>query len=302
MLGVNHIVKNVERSVAFYRDVIGLDMPKPPKPFANVPWEPGAQSRSAFLYIPGSALWVVLTEYKDIDRKAAHPHFQDPGAASLVLWARDMDAMMTKLKAAHAHINSKGGDPGEIPGPNGMHTRGVFVEDPDGFFLEIAERNPAPSTTAPYSSNIIGGGLEAIVADLNQTLQIYHDVLGFQTSKPTEWDGTKLMMGTAGTPGGQFRRSVATIAGASGTSVTVAFMEFKDINRRPMHTRVQDPGTAILLVFVTNFDVTVSELKAAGITVISKNGDSVMNGTAVCRLRDPNNLFLELTQVQEARL
>ena len=300
VLGFNHIVNNVERSVEFYRDVIGLDMPKPPQPFAAIPWmtergsTPGAQSRSAFLYIPGSALWVVLTDYRDIDRKAAHPRFQDPGAASLILWVRDMDAMMAKLKAAHAHINSLGGEPGVIPGPNGTHTRVVFVQDPDGFFLEIAERTPAPATTAPYSSNVIGGGLEVIVADLDQTLHIYRDILGFHTSKPTEWDGTKLMMDTAGTPGGQFRRSAATIPGATGTPLTMAFMEFKAISRKALHTRVQDPGTAILQLFVSNFDATISELNAVGLAVILKSGEP--GQIKVCVMRDPNNLYLELVQ------
>jgi catechol 2,3-dioxygenase-like lactoylglutathione lyase family enzyme len=306
VLGFNHIVNNVERSVEFYRDVIGLGMTEAPKPFAAIPWNmdmgntPGAQSRSALLYIPGSTPLILgLTEYRDIDRKAAHPRFQDPGAASLILWVRDMDAMMAKLKGAHAHINSLGGEPGVIPGPNGTHTRVVFVQDPDGFFIEIAERNPTPETTAPYSSNVIGGGLEVIVADLGQTLRIYRDILGFDTSKPTEWDGTKLMMDTAGTPGGQFRRSAATVPVANGTSVTVAFMEFKAIDRRPLHTRVQDPGTAIWLVSVRDIDATVSALQAAGVTVISKNRGSVMlNGPPKpCILRDPNNLYLELVQL-----
>lgn len=304
ILGFNHVVKNLERSVEFYRDVIGLKMPKPPRPFASIPWDndtgntPGARSRSAFLYIPGSApLIFELIDYKDIDRKATHPSFQDPGAASLILTVRDMDAMMAKLKAAHAHINSLGGEPGVIPGPNGTRSRVVFVQDPDGAFLEIAERNPAPATTAPFSSNVIGGGLEVIVADLDQTLHIYRDVLGFQTSKPTEWDGTKLMMDTAGTPGAQFRRSAATVPGTNGTSVTMAFMEFKDIDRRPLHTRAQDPGTEILQVLVGDIDATLSALKAAGVTMISKNGKPMRSGpTKFCFVRDPNNLFLELVQ------
>jgi catechol 2,3-dioxygenase-like lactoylglutathione lyase family enzyme len=306
VLGLDYAVKDLERSVAFYHDVIGLGMTKLPPPFTSVSWiddtrkTPGAQSRSALLYIPGSTPLIFgLTEYKNIDRKAAHPRFQDPGAASLILTVRDMDAMMAKLKAAHAHINSLGGEPGVIPGPNGTHTRVVFVQDPDGFFLEIAERNPAPETTAPASSNVIGGGFETIVADLEQTLHIYRDVLGFDTSKPTEWDGTKLMMDTAGTPGGQFRRSAATIPVATGTSVTVAFMEFKDINRKPLQTRVQDPGTAIWLVSVRDIDATVSALEAAGVTVISKNREPVVfNGPRKpCIVRDPNNLFLELVQL-----
>jgi catechol 2,3-dioxygenase-like lactoylglutathione lyase family enzyme len=298
--GFSHIVANVERSVAFYRDVLGLEMPNPPRAFDSTPWiidmgnTPGAQSRPAILHIPGSKLGVELIDYKDIDRKPGHPNFQDPGAASLILTVRDIDPLMSKLKEAHAHINSKGGEPATIVGPNDSRGRVVFVQDPDGFFIEISQRDPAPATTAPPSSNIIGGAFEIIVADLDQTLHIYRDVLGFQTLPPTAWDGTKLMMDTAGTPGAQFRRSSAIIPG---TAVMMAFMEFKDIDRQPLHTRIQDPGTAILQVGVRDIDATVKGLKAAGVTVISKNGEPVQNGTSrFCMLRDPNNLYLELFQ------
>lgn len=298
--GFSHIVENVERSVAFYRDVLGLEMPNPPRAFDSTPWiidmgnTPGAQSRPAILRIPGSRLGVELIDYKDIDRKAAHPRFQDPGAANLILTVRDMDAILAKLKAAGAHINSKGGEPATIQGPNGSRSRVVFVQDPDGFFVEISERKPAPPTTAPADSNVVGGAFEIVVSNLDETLHIYRDVLGFQTQPPTEWNGAKLMMDTAGTPGAQFRRSAALIPG---TNVMMAFMEFKDIDRKPLHTRVQDPGTAILQVGVADIDATVKALKEAGLTVISKNGEPVMNGSArFCMMRDPNNLFLELFQ------
>ena len=288
--GFSHIVENVERSVAFYRDVLGLEMPNPPRPFDSTPWiiamgnTPGAQSRPAILHIPGSRLGVELIDYKDIERKAVHPRFQDPGAASLILTVRDINPLMAKLKTAHAHIQ----------GANGIRGHVVFVQDPDGFFIEISQRDPAPFTTASDSSNIIGGAFEIIVADLNQTLHLYRDVLGFQTLPPTAWDGTKMMMDTAGTPGAQFRRSAATIPG---TSVTMAFMEFKDIDRKPLHTNIQDPGTAILQVGVRDIDATVMALKAAGVEVISKNGGPVLNGKSrFCMLRDPNNLYLELFQ------
>jgi catechol 2,3-dioxygenase-like lactoylglutathione lyase family enzyme len=274
--GFSHIVANVEKSVQFYREVIGLEMPNPPRAFDSTQWiidmgnTPGAQSRPAILRIPGSKLGVELIDYKDID------------------------PLMAKLKEAQAHINSQGGEPATIMGANGSRGRVVFVQDPDGFFIELSQRDPAPATTAPASSNIIGGAFEIIVADLDQTLHLYRDVLGFQTQPPTAFDGTKLMMDTAGTPGAQFRRSSALIPG---TSVMMAFMEFKDIDRKPLHTRVQDPGTAILQVGVRDVDATVKALKAAGVTVISKNGEPVMNGTSkFCLVRDPNNLFLELFQ------
>jgi hypothetical protein len=72
--GFSHIVENVDKSVAFYRDVLGLEMPNPPRAFDSTPWiidmgnTPGAQSRPAILHIPGSKLGVELIDYKDIDR------------------------------------------------------------------------------------------------------------------------------------------------------------------------------------------------------------------------------------------
>ena len=247
--GFSHIVANVETSVAFYRDVLGLEMPNPPRPFDSMPWiidmgnTPGAQSRPAILHIPGSKLGVELIDYKDIDRKAAHPRFQDPGAASLILTVRDMDAMMAKLKAAHAHINSKGGEPATIKGANGSTGHVVFVQDPDGFFVELSQRDPAPPSTAPDSSNIIGGAFEIIVADLDQTLHMYRDILGFQDTAADRVgrhqadDGHRRDAGRAVSP---------KLGIIPGTSVMMAFMEFKDIDRKPLHTRIQDPGTAIL--------------------------------------------------------
>ena len=90
------------------------------------------------------------------------------------------------------------------------------------------------------SSNITGGGFEIMVADTDRTLRLYKDALGFDPQVGTTFDATKLLMDTAGTPGGQFKRSAATIPG---TSVTMAFLEFKDIERKPVRTRFQDPGT-----------------------------------------------------------
>jgi catechol 2,3-dioxygenase-like lactoylglutathione lyase family enzyme len=299
--GFSHIVANVERSVQFYRDVIGLEMPNPPRPLASIPWimdmgnTPGAQSRPALLHIPGSALGVELIDYKDIDRKAAHPRFQDPGAASLILTVRDLDAVMAKLKAAHARIMSQAGEAITVRGRTGRSTRLVSVQDPDGFFVQIGQPEPMPATTAPESSNIIGGSFEIVVADMKETLRIYNGVLGFQVRQRLRWAEAKhLAEGVTDVQGAEYRFNIGTIPG---TSVPMSFIEFKHIDRKPLDTRVQDPGTAILQVGVRDIDATVAALKAAGVTVISKNGEPVNNGNArFCMVRDPNNLFLELFQ------
>lgn len=120
-------------------------------------------------------------------------------------------------------------------------------------------------------------------------------MLGFHPQPPTQFNGNQLMMDTAGTPGAQFRRTAAQIPG---TSVMMAFMEFKDIDRKALHTRVQDPGTPILQVRVADVDAVTKAWKAAGGEVISEGGEPIEgpNGTRFCIVRDPNNLFLELFQ------
>ena len=104
------------------------------------------------------------------------------------------------------------------------------------------------------------------------------------------------MADTAGTPGAQFRQSSGNIPG---TAVRITFIEFKGIDRKPMQTRVQDPGTAILQLKVRDVDEAVKKLKAGGATVISTGGEPVTMGTRkLAIVRDPNNLFLELLPAQ----
>src|SRR4051812_43451649 len=87
----SHIVSNLDKSIEFYRDVLGLELTAPPAPFSPNPAimklgnTIGAQSHIAVMKIPGSAMGVELIDYKDIDRKPAHPRFQDPGAGNLAI-------------------------------------------------------------------------------------------------------------------------------------------------------------------------------------------------------------------------
>jgi catechol 2,3-dioxygenase-like lactoylglutathione lyase family enzyme len=133
------------------------------------------------------------------------------------------------------------------------------------------------------------------VEDAAKTVAFYREALGFQPSTPAAFNGDKLMTDTAGTPGARFRQSRTPIPGAP---VTMTFIEFQDIDRKPLHTRVQDPGTALIQVTVRDVDAVLPKLKAAGATIVSVGGEAVNvgNNLRIAIVRDPNNLFLELVQ------
>src|SRR5436190_1530512 len=296
----SHIVADLDKSLAFYRDVIGLQATAPPQAFSGNPAimklgnTPGAQSRFVALSVPGSPIGVEIIEYKDIARTPVYPRFQDPGAANLIVRLRDVYSVLEKVKKTPgAKVLSAGGVPATIG--NGGKT--VFIQDPDGFVLELgqagAPRGGASATPQP-EGNVVGGGFELAVEDTAKTVAFYTKVLGFQLNQGTTFNPDKVMNETAGVPGGAFKQSRGPIPGGSGT---ITFIEFSQVDRKPMKTRVQDPGTAILQLNVKDMDGLMKVLKGSGAEIVSTGGEPVSLGNGkLVLVRDPNNLFLEFIQ------
>jgi len=292
----SHIVQNLDKSLEFYRDVLGLEVA------VNQPFSPnlaiaklgntlGGQSRYAALQVPGSAIGVELIEYKDIERKPQHPHFYDPGAANMILRVRDLDFVFAKLQKFGATVLTAAGKPVTIN--NTLHV--VFVQDPDGFVVELGQGTPPADSKVPASSNVFGGAFELSVVNSEESVRFYNDLLGFSMKLGAEFNTNKLMAETAGAPGASFRQSRAMIPG---TSVSMTLIEFKDINRKPLKGRVQDPGTAILQLRVHDVAALTKKLKSAGVPVVTTGGEpvDVRPGLKISIVRDPNNLMLELLQ------
>jgi lactoylglutathione lyase len=296
----SHIVADLDKSLAFYRDVIGLQPGAPPQAFSGNPAimklgnTVGAQSRYVALTVPGSAIGVEIIEYKDIARTPAHPRFQDPGAANLSLRVRDFDAVAERIKKAPgAKILSAGGVPATI----GNGGKVMFLQDPDGFVIELgaagAPRGGAAAAPQP-EGNIVGGGFELAIEDTAKTVAFYQDVLGFKLTPGTAFNPDKVMNETAGVPGGAFKQSRGPIPG---TSTNITFIEFSQAERKPLKTRVQDPGTAILQLNVKDMDGLMKTLKANKADIITTGGEPVSLGNSkLVIVRDPNNLYLELIQ------
>jgi catechol 2,3-dioxygenase-like lactoylglutathione lyase family enzyme len=295
----SHIVANLDRSVAFYRDGLGLEPTAPLRPFEpSVPIMragnvTGAQTRYTVLKVPGSTLNVELIEYKDIDRTPIRPRFQDPGTGNLVVRVRDLDMALARLTRAGAKVITIGGRPATIAGK----ARVVFLQDPDGFVIELSQSNPLPPPGADTPGNVLGSAFEFTIEDTGKTAAFYRDLLGFQVTAGTSFNGDKLLTETAGTPGAKFRQSRLQVPG---TGFSITAIEFKDIDRKPHGARLQDPGTAMLQLMVRDVDSLLNTLKAGGAAVVSVGGEAATMGPLrLAVVRDPDNVFLELIERPE---
>lgn len=292
VIGLNHfghIVQNLDKSFAFYKDLLQLDVDIPPRAFDPNPAimkmgnTIGAQSRIGVLKVPGAGFGLELIEYKDIDRKPATLRNQDPGAGNLILLVHDIEATLARLKQGGAKIVSPALDIGN-------KTRGAFVQDPDGFFVGLVQR---------ATNNVPGGLIALTVNDTDKTLHFYRDLLGFKQLMEFPYSSDANRMAMVNAPGAQYRSAVLQIPG---TQVSIEFPQFKDIDRKPLVTRLQDPGTSVLQLEVRDADEVVKTLTAAGATMVTVGGQPVdvkISTGATLRIaivRDPNNLFLELIQ------
>jgi catechol 2,3-dioxygenase-like lactoylglutathione lyase family enzyme len=293
-----HVVADLDTSLRFYRDVIGLEVTftqpfAPNDAIAKLGATEGGQSRIAVLGVPGSELGVELIEYKDVARTVQRPRFYDPGAANLQLRMRDIDPVFEKIVAfPGTKVITGGGKPVTIQVPNG-EIHAVFVQDPDGFVLELAEVANPPAGSP--SGNILGAGFEPAIVNSEESVRFYNELLGFEFELGAGFNDNQVMASTAGAPGASFRQSRSLIPG---TSVAYTFIEWKNIEGKPLSGRTQDPGTTILQLRVRDVTALTAKLKAAGVPIVTTGSApvEVMPGLEISLVRDPNNVLLELVE------
>ena len=258
---------------------------------------PGAQLRFVTARIPGATVGVEMVEVKGLDRKAVRPRPQDPGGTTLILIVRDINAAFAPLKRAGVPVVTPGGEP--LAFGAGNLARGVIVTDPDGHFVELLQPNPIPETTAPADSNIIGARVRFTVADIEQTMKVYRDVLQIQPQVGTF--GTIPLLDLMGLKGAQLRLTNAQIPGSP---LRMEFIELKDVSGTPIRPRLQDPGAARFQLRLRDLDATMARLKAAGSTVVSTGGEpaTLQGGVRAAIMPDPNGLFFVLLQAAPPRV
>jgi catechol 2,3-dioxygenase-like lactoylglutathione lyase family enzyme len=273
VLGVGnfiHVVANLDRSIEFYRDGLGLEMTGAPGPRAfsanavvsSLYDAPGAQSRVASFKIPGSQMAVEIVEFQGLNATPVRPRFFDPGAITLTLPVKDLEEVETRLHRI------KGLE--WISASMGV----VTVSDPDGIFVALTQPRPgraggpAPTPTPPPH-------LGVTVEDVKSTVQLYLNALGFTgNSSPTR--------ASLRVPGDAFQ---------------VDFTAPNYADRKAAHSAIHDPGSGVLRLRVDDFDAVVKALKAEGATVVSAGGEAVNLGrNRAVILRDRNNFFVQVLE------
>jgi catechol 2,3-dioxygenase-like lactoylglutathione lyase family enzyme len=295
------IVQDLDKAIEFYGTLLGLTVPPTqtpgPRPFSSDPillgmfGMPSAQLRFVTARIPGSTAGVEMVELKGIDRKAVHPRSQDPGGMTLILLVRDIASAFAPLKKAGVPVITPGGEP--LAFGQNQAARGVIVSDPDGHFVELLQLAPLPETSAPPESNVIGARVRITVANTDQTLRVYRDLLQFQPQVGSF--GTNPLVDLLGLKGAQVRLTSAQVPGSA---LRLEFVELKSVDATPVRPRLQDPGATRLQLRVKDIASTMEKLKAAGSTVVSTGGEPVtlQGGRRAAIMPDPNGLFFVLIQ------
>jgi catechol 2,3-dioxygenase-like lactoylglutathione lyase family enzyme len=291
-------VENMDRSLTFYHDVFGMDVPVLPES-GERPYNRsnpqlfamfdivGSKERHQSARVPGTRLSVELMEIQGIEHKTIPLRIQDPGAATLVLVVRDVEVVLARARQANVPIVTPSGKP--VTMADG--TRAVLIQDIDHRFVEIRQPASPPETNAPPASNIVDLRLSIAVNDMDRTTKVYRDALGFTIEGETPFAADRPTRELTGLAKAEVRRSRVQ---APGSTLWIEFVEFKGVDRKPLRMRIQDRGAARLQLRAQNVDAMVDVMKSAGMTVVSQGGTAVpippnLKGALVA---DPNNFFL----------
>jgi catechol 2,3-dioxygenase-like lactoylglutathione lyase family enzyme len=308
-----HQTANLDTTVKFY-ETLGYPVAsrtdwKVDKVANELGGTKGAESRAAIINIPSSVsdkpFPLILREYRGIERKDwSTLTSSDLGAGHMdVTVMDDCNPVMDKLKAAGLlKVPEMGFPAGPANGPR----RFVFVQDPDGWFIELfAKMKPAPgappegpkvSNSTATQANIERLGKQAgfnhiglNVIDPAKALAFYQGVLGgdYPPLPPPPADGKPPRMTMLN---GWYAQATTD------QNVRLELLGSPQNKDKPAPDQhFADIGVNYVGFQVTNIDAVYARTKAAGAITVSESGIvKVKDGRAVM-LRDPDvGGFVEL--------
>lgn len=133
-------VRSLERSLAFYRDLLGLEVVFQWNPQADYIREivgyPEVDLHSVILRVPGTDTFLELLEYRNIPEKTVDMANGNIGNGHIAFTVDELDPLFERLAAAGVKSVSKPVTPTIGPNKGG---RAVYLIDPDGFRVELIQ-------------------------------------------------------------------------------------------------------------------------------------------------------------------
>ena len=105
--GVSHFgiqVADLDRSIAFYRDLLGLELiahwVRDQPYIQELVGYPGVELNVAVFRFPNSESFLEVLEYRNVEKQAVDASNANPGTAHFCVYVPDLDALHERLLAA----------------------------------------------------------------------------------------------------------------------------------------------------------------------------------------------------------
>ena len=298
------IVADLEKSAAFYRDGLGFAVTGQPSdatnnaPLRNMFGLPDAQLRWTIARPAFMRGGVEIVEVTKIASHALTRNVQDPGAVTLVLAVRDVDALAARLSTLGGTVVSTNGKPLDVT-LGGAAARAALVKTPDGHFLQLVHRPNGPADAANSETPVTEVRVRLTVDNVDRAMKLYRDDLGLQQQSVGAFTDNRAVLQMLGLRGGAYRQAITQVPSSG---LFVQFIEFKDVERRTASGGIQDPGSTRIQLQVRDVDAAMKAVVRAGGKVMSTGEMPVQlpagrgGSIKAAVVRDPDNLFLVLIE------
>jgi lactoylglutathione lyase len=148
-------VASLERSLRFYRDLLGFELAfqwNPQAPYiGELLGYPQVDLHSAILRIPGSDVFLELLEYRGVPRVINDMANGNVGNAHVAFFVDGLDAFYERLVSEGVQSVSRPVTPSIGPNKGG---RAVYLIDPDGFRVELVETKASFAEYRPADASM----------------------------------------------------------------------------------------------------------------------------------------------------
>lgn len=152
VVGFNHFnvtVDDVDRSLAFWRDLLGLELlGRGIVEYPHLDEIVGLEDTRiewAELALPGGGMIEVFRYHRPMG-SAVRPRIPDPGCTHVCLEVQGLDQLVELLR--DAGVKTRSSRAVRIPFGDWKDVRSIYVQDPDGITVELIEKPTRPPQRA----------------------------------------------------------------------------------------------------------------------------------------------------------